>query len=81
MTLSVSFQSAALYEGLATAVTNMRALTTVDLIVAPKRTWPGEVFATDQAVVRFEACVAPHVRLHVLESLSADTTGPTSLSV
>lgn len=81
MTLSVGFQSTALYEGLATVVADMRALPTVDLIVAPKRAWPGEVFATDQAAVRFEAGVAPHVRLHILESLSADATGPTSLSV
>lgn len=81
MTSSVGLQSAALNEGLATVVADMRALTTVNLLVAPQCTGPGEVFATDKAAVWFESGVAPHVRLHVLESLPADAADPASLSV
>lgn len=81
MTSSVGLQSGALNEGLTTVVADIRALTTVNLLVTPQCTRSGEVFATDKAAVWFEARVAPHVGLHVLESLPADTADPASLSV
>lgn len=53
----------------------------VDFLVAPQCSGPRETFATDVAVERFDAGVAPHVRLHVLKRFPADVTGAAGFSV
>ena len=59
----------------------VRSLPGVDLFVAPQGSRSREALVTDAAAVRFDPCVASHVRLHVLEHLSTDAAGPTRLSV
>lgn len=81
MTPAVSLQGTALDEGLPTVLAGVRSLSAVDLLVAPQRSWSGEVFVTDAAAVWFDPSVASHVHLHVLETLLADAAGPASFSV
>lgn len=53
----------------------------VDLLVAPQSSRTREALPTDAAAVGFLPGVTPHVRLHVLERLPTDLTGPPSFPV
>lgn len=59
----------------------MQPLSSVDLLVAPQRSRSREALVADAAAVWFDSCVASHVHLHVLKSLTADAAGATGLSV
>ena len=48
----------------------------VDLFVPPQRPGPGEALAADFAAERFDSCVTPRVRLHVLKGFATDRTRP-----
>lgn len=53
----------------------------VNLLVASQRSRSREALVADATAVRFYPCVPSHVRLHVLETLSADVAGSVRLSV
>lgn len=81
VTPAVRLQGAALDEGLPTVLADVRSLSCVDLLVASQCSGSGEAFVADGAAVRFDPCVASHVRLHVLETFPTDAAGAAGVSV
>lgn len=71
----------AVRERLPAAPTGEPLLTSVDLLVAPERSGSREAFVADVAAVWLDSCVTPHVHLHVLESLTADSAGAAGVPV
>ena len=81
VTPAVRLQGAALNEGLPAALADVRSLSCVDFLVASQRTGSREALVADGTAVRFDSCVASHVRLHVLETFTADAAGAAGLFV
>lgn len=81
VTPAVRLQGTALNEGLPAALADVRSLSCVDFLVAPQSTSSREAFVADGTAVRFDPRVASHVRLHVLETFTADAAGAAGLSV
>lgn len=74
-------QCTVLNERLPAALADMCSLSCVDLLVSPECSSSGKTFGTDDTSVWFDACVAPHVCLHVLEAFSANGADATTHSV
>lgn len=77
----VQGESAVIDERLATELADIWSLPTVDSLVAPQSTRPRKGLPADTAVVRFDACVAPHVSLNVLVGFPAYVTDFAGVSV
>lgn len=65
-----------LSEGESTERADVTRPPAVDLLVAPQRSRSGEALAAEVTAERFQSCVTPHVRLHVLKSSATDRTRP-----
>lgn len=76
MSLQVILEQLVLGEGLSTDLADVERLPAVDLLVPPQRSGSGEALVADVTAERFDSCVTPHVRLHVLKRLPADLTRP-----
>lgn len=81
MVPNVGRQRAALGERLPADLTDVRPLPAVDPPVPPQSAGSREGLPADAAGVRFDARVAPHVGLYVLEGVAADVANLTFLPV